>query len=156
MESSARDIQHNIAVRDNLAAVTIGTSETTVQTASVDTAKFNAIMFALTTSRALVDGDDVISYSFQTSDDDSTWEAMNGLSDLPARLQDEGNPLKVVTADGFKQTFGVFSHKRYVRVEFVGTATGTTVDLTLTPILRADISEFTGWDPDQVPTDGRE
>ena len=156
MDSRARDIQHNIAVKGNLAAVTINLTETTVQTASVDTSDFTALMFALTPSRTLVDGDDVIAYSFQHSDDNSTWEDMNGLSDLPPRLQDEGNPVKVVTNAGFLQTFGVYSNKRYVRVQFVGSATGTTVDLVLTPILRSDLSEFTEWDPDQVPNDGRE
>jgi hypothetical protein len=153
--NSSRDIVHNLGVLANLALVQIGTGATTIQTASVDMAGFNAVMFALTPSRAIAAAD-VISYSFQHSDNDSDWENMNGLSDLPPRLKDESpeNPLKVVTLAGFKQTFGVFSHKRYVRVQFVGIADTTVVDLVLTPVLRSDISEFTAWDPDQVPNDG--
>lgn len=151
--NSSKDIQHNTAVLSALTPVTVTTGGGTFFSASTDTSGFRSLMYAIETSRAIVDGADSITYTFQTSSDNSTWEDLNIEAHLPVRLQDLGNPVKT-SVSPFYQTIGCFDFKRYVRLKFDGSADTTDVDLILHPIMQSQVSEFTGWDTLNVPSDG--
>lgn len=150
----ARDMINRLAIADDLTdlVLTFGSSFD-LQSEFVDTQGFHALSFALETSRVL-NSSDVIVYSFTESDTSGgTYTAVPDEAILPARNQDDN--LMVIAANGFIQTVGVFSTKRFVKLRLAGQADTSDIDLTPRPMLESDLAEFTQWDPNVVPSDGK-
>lgn len=152
--SFQRDIQAKLAVRP-LAALTtfVAAAEATNDSVSVDSKGFFAVLFSLATDRALAQADaDAFDYTFLESDDDSIFTEVVIDGQLPFRK----NPARslVIAQDGFLQTVGVFSTKRFVKLQIHGTADTTNLIITPTAIMKSELMEFTGWDTAIVPGDG--
>lgn len=153
--SLVNDIQSNLAVKP-LAALTTFAAATaaTNVSASVDTAGFNAAVFAVNSSRALAAADiATFTYKIQTSVDNSVWTDLESDGHLPYRKNTART--FVIAQGGYLQTIGCFSTARYIRLSVTGTADTTQLILTPWCILRSNLVEFTGWDSALNPADGQ-
>lgn len=152
--SNQRDIQSKLAVRIDLAGLvcTFGAAFD-LDSTSVDTKGFAGIMFELKTSRAIAAADAAaIAYAFKDSPDNSTFTAVNAKGSLPTRKQTAN--LLVIATSPYLQTVGVFGTARYVKLNLAGQADTSDVTVTARPVLLAEGTEFTGYDPATVPSDG--
>lgn len=153
--SLIRDIQSQNGVKI-LAALTtfVAAAGATNVSVAIDTEGFDAALVAFQTDRAMAAADiTTFVYKFEDSDDGSTgWAEVPTDGVLPYRK--EPGRTFVVAQNGYLQTAGAFSTKKFIRLSVTGTA--DTTNLTITPIvvLRSREVEFTDWDTVGSPNDG--
>ena len=146
---ATRDMQSRIAVYGIESTATTSGTTYSFFTAGIDTQGFSRrTVFALDFSAAL-DSNDVVTYAIEDSPDASTWTALASDKYLPVRKQ-TGNTVVPVSSDGFSQTFGAWSHDRYVRCSVTTSTFSGTPTLTVIPILVSDLMEFDDWDSTQT------
>ena len=147
------DIQSKLA-HYSLADVTLVVGAIADQaSAAIDTEEAHALSLALDASRVMVDGDDVLTYKFQDSDDGSTgWADVPVDGNLPYSA--EGNVVAPVVA-GETQNVGCFSNKQFVRIVFNGAVVGTNIVMSLPYVLALNLTENDRYLTNGLPNDGQ-
>lgn len=146
------DIQHNLA-HYSLADVTLSVGAIVDDvSAAINADQANALSLALEADRVMVDGDDILTYKFQDSDDGTTnWADIGVDGNLP--FSAEGNVTIPVVA-GQVQNVGCFSNKKFVRIVFNGTVVGTDIVMSLPYVLALNLTENDRYIVGGLPGDG--
>lgn len=146
---SPRDLQSDIAA---FAAETVQAPIATglIRTTAIDTQGFNRVSATLAPAAAV--GASQVSYTWEESDDNSVWNDVPAIGNLPTRKQPD-NLLEDPVAP-YLQTIGVISEKRYLRIRFDSIVLAVALDIVVNQLAMAQQRPFQG-NTSATLTDGK-